>query len=215
MSAAASPRPGRRGNDSDEVRERILTAFSEKARRSGTRSIVMGELAAELRMSATTLYKHFGSKDDIVTALVERWAEDLAESQAAMPRDRKFDSAAEGLMHWAKAWSQKVSEYSPAFWDDIERDHPEAFRIFEDEVGKWRRMGANLLRPSIRKDLHADTALANLNLILDNAPRPEFCERLGVTRREAIETSIAIWARGALENAGKLHPITTTHKKKR
>jgi AcrR family transcriptional regulator len=51
------------------VRERILQAFSEKAKRSGLRSVVMAELASELRMSAATLYKHFSSKEELVLVL--------------------------------------------------------------------------------------------------------------------------------------------------
>src|SRR5262245_19749840 len=45
--------------DAERVRERILVAFSAKAKRAGIRAVVMGELASELRMSPMTLYKHF------------------------------------------------------------------------------------------------------------------------------------------------------------
>ena len=64
--------------DAARVRERILSVFSSKAKRSGIRAVVMGELAAELRMSAVTLYKHFASKDELVSAMVDAWALELA-----------------------------------------------------------------------------------------------------------------------------------------
>ena len=58
----ASPRVTRTPTaEPARVRERILAAFSAKAKRSGIRAVVMGELASELRMSAMTLYKHFAS----------------------------------------------------------------------------------------------------------------------------------------------------------
>ena len=60
-----------------EARERILKAFSDRATRSGIRSVVMSELASELRMSPNTLYQHFPSKKHLVTALVERWAQEV------------------------------------------------------------------------------------------------------------------------------------------
>lgn len=213
MSAKSAMRPGRRGHDEEAVRERILSTFSEKARSSGTRSIVMGELAAELRMSATTLYKHFPSKDDMVTALVERWAEDLADWRAASTQ-RIGDSPTDGLMYWATSWSKTVAKYSPAFWEDIQRDHPSACAIFWKKMREWRSRGAELLRPHLRKDLHPEMALATLGLILENAPNPALCERLGITRQEAIETSVAIWARGALVASGTIRPLPSVERSK-
>src|SRR5262245_45227970 len=64
--------------DQSRVRERILLAFSSKAKRSGIRAVVMGELVSDLRMSAMTLYKHFASKDELVSAMVDAWALELA-----------------------------------------------------------------------------------------------------------------------------------------
>ena len=67
--AVRSPKRTRRAlriaEESPRVRERILVAFSSKAKRSGIRAVVMGELASDLRMSAMTLYKHFASKDEL------------------------------------------------------------------------------------------------------------------------------------------------------
>ena len=65
------------GPKAERVRERILQAFSQKAMRTGLRSVVMGELASELRMSASTLYKYFSSKEELVLVLVERWVMEL------------------------------------------------------------------------------------------------------------------------------------------
>lgn len=36
---------------------------------------------------------------------------------------------------------------------------------------------------------------------------PRFSEAVGATRRESIRTAIGIWARGALQNRGKLSAI--------
>jgi hypothetical protein len=41
-------------------------------------------------------------------------------------------------------------------------------------------------------------------MILRRASDPRLSERLGTTRREAIQTAIGIWARGSLRNQGKL-----------
>src|SRR5262245_22742278 len=195
-----STAPAREPHD---VRERILREFSERATRSGIRSVVMSELATALRMSATTLYNHFPSKQDLVTAHVERWAHDVAASEAALAELASSRSAVEGMVHWAEAWAASVSRYSPAFWEDLRRDHPAAHEIFRRELGRWKEAGAAQLRPHLRPELHPEIALAVLDLILTHASDPRFSERAGTGRREAIETAIQIWARGALQSPGK------------
>jgi len=187
-----------------EARQRILRAFSERAKRSGIRSVVMSELAADLRMSPNTLYQHFRSKKDLVVALVEDWAVEAGASDAAEVELESARGAVEGMTAWAEAWSRSVARYAPAFWEDLRRDHPDAFAIFRRELKRRKELGAAVLRPHLLPGLHPDVALALLGLILARASDPSFSERLGTTRSETIRTSIAIWARGALRNRGEL-----------
>lgn len=194
----------------EPVRERILQAFSERATRSGIRSVVMSELAAELRMSPNTLYQHFRSKKDLVTALVERWAQEVGASDAAVAELAASRSAVDGMARWAEAWAVSVARYAPAFWEDLRRDHPEAFAIFRRQLTRWKERGAAQLRPHLLPEVHPETALAVLDLILTRASDPRFSEELGTTRRESIRTAIGIWARGALKNRGKIRVISRT-----
>src|SRR5262249_2902015 len=117
----ASRKKSERLREGEDVRERILRGFSERAARSGIRSVIMAELASGLRMSATTLYNHFPAKQDLVRTLVERWAADLGASEVAVAESVSSRSANEGLVRWAEAWATSVARYSPAFWDDLRR----------------------------------------------------------------------------------------------
>ena len=198
------PQPLAPGAGADAaVRERILQTFAERAKHSGIRSVVMGELASELSMSVTTLYQHFPSKDDLVVATLERWAEDVAQREAAAVPPGQSLSAIERLHRWARCWAEAVSQYAPAFWEDLRRRHPEAWRLFTEEIDRRKREGAARLRPRIRRDVNPEIALAVLDLIMTHMPSPRLCDRIGVTRREAIETAIAVWARGALDTAAR------------
>jgi AcrR family transcriptional regulator len=203
----AARRKAERVRDPGEVRERILREFSARAARSGIRSVVMAEFASELRMSATTLYNHFPSKHELVIALVERWAADLAASEAAAAEISTSRSATDGLAHWAEAWASSVARYSPAFWEDLRRDHAEAWAIFQQEIRRRKRQGAAVLRPFLHPDVHPEMALALLDRGLMLASDPEQCERIGVSRAEAIRTAVRIWAQGALQKQGKLAPF--------
>lgn len=207
----AERRSGRKpalGSDPGEARKRIIEAFVLRARQTGIRSVVMGELASELQMSPSTLYRYFRSKGDLVAACVERWAEDLAASPAMGPAPdyQRRDAVARAVGDWAEARSEAVARYSTAWWRDLRQGYPESWATFERALRAHKRRGAAALRPHLRSELHAGTALAVLELILDRLPSPEACERLGVTRREAIGTAIALWSRGAL-----IDRMTETH----
>jgi len=185
--------------DRRAARERIVEAFAEKAKHCGIRSVAMGDLASELRMSATTLYQHFPSKEDLVIATVERWVTDVAQREAAVLPPGKTLTTIERLLRWAHCWAEAISQYSLAFWEDLRRRHPEAWKVFAAEIDRRKREGAARLRPRIRSDLNPVIALAVLDLIMTRMPSPRLCDRIGVSRRDAVETAIALWARGALD----------------
>lgn len=191
-----------------EVRERILAAFSERSTRSGIRSVVMSELAADLRMSPNTLYQHFRSKKDLVMSLVERWAKEVGASDAAVVEVEASRSAIESMTHWAGAWADSVARYAPAFWQDLRRDHPDAYAVFREELQRRKELGAAQLRPHLLPGVHPEVALALLDMILTRVSEPRFSEQMGTTRRETIRTAIGIWARGALKNRGELRSLS-------
>ena len=84
--------------------ERILDAFSEKAKRSGLRSVTMGQLVTELRMSASTLYREFPSKEELTMACVERWASELAVAESEQTRAGR--DGYERFLRWAETWAE-------------------------------------------------------------------------------------------------------------
>jgi AcrR family transcriptional regulator len=211
-SAIPKRRQGRQpalGSDPDKARELVIQAFLGRARQVGIRSVVMGELANELRMSPSTLYRYFRSKGELVEACVERWAEDLAAATSIDDVPSGDWTPAELVGRWADSWSDAVSRYSSAWWSDLRRGYPDAWNTFERAMRTQKQRGAAILRPNLRKDVHAEVALAVLELILDNISDPDMCERLGVTRRDAIQNAIAVWTRGAMvsERAPRLRAV--------
>lgn len=196
----SSPRV-RRGvvREPERVRERILLAFSTKAKRSGIRAVVMGELATELRMSAMTLYKHFASKDELVSAMVDAWALELAAIDALdLGRIDDRASALERLLAWADAWTANLANVSPAFFKDLHRDHPECWARFQSQIDERKWAAAPLLGPFLRRDLEPNVALQMLDHLVTWAADPRYAERLGVARSEAVRTAVSIWGGGAL-----------------
>lgn len=181
------------------VREKILVAFSAKAKRSGIRAVVMGELASELRMSAMTLYKHFASKDELVSAMVDAWALELAAIDALdWAKVDDCSSALEVLLTWADAWTASLGKVAPAFFHDLRRDHPEAWERFNALIAERKQVAAVHLRGFLRPDVNPAVAFVMLDNLVTQAANPRFVERLGISRREAVRTALSLWGGGAL-----------------
>lgn len=190
------------------VRERILRVFSAKARRAGIRSVLMGELASDLRMSAMTLYKHFASKDELVDSMVDAWAVDLAAIDSLDWENASSCGAVlEMLLSWADAWTASLSHVSPAFFDDLRRDHPEAWHRFWSEIRRRKRIAAVHLDPFLRDGMDHEVSLALLDSLVMRAADPRFTERLGISRRDAVRAALSLWGGGALRKRTNLRSV--------
>ena len=205
--------PGAAAPGSERVRERILVAFSSKAKRAGIRAVVMGELATDLRMSAMTLYKHFASKDELVEAMVDAWALELAAIRA-LDLEHADDPATlvERLLSWADAWTASLAHVSPAFFKDLHRDHRACWTRFQKQIDARKWAAAPVLAPFLRPDLNANVALQMLDHLVTWAADPRSAERLGVSRREAVRTAVSLWGDGALQHAPRLRAVPSAPK---
>jgi AcrR family transcriptional regulator len=191
----------------EQQRERILEVFSARAKRDGIRAVAMAELAGELRMSASTLYKHFPSKEALTLACVERWALELAATEAAEAAPAASRDPLERFMLWVDAWADANAALSPAFARDLRSDYPAAWERFRQVVQERKRRGAELLRPSLRADIDEGVAFAVLEVILDTVLRAGFADRLRISRHEAIRSAVRIWAAGAVDRRGELRAL--------
>jgi AcrR family transcriptional regulator len=208
MPSSAGRKPARRTRvDPEHVRAQILDAFSARAKAVGIRSVMMAELATELRISASTLYKHFPSKDALTLACVDRWALELAADEATEPAPGQKRDGFEQFMHWVDAWADANAALSPAFARDLQTDYPAAYRRYRAVIQERKRRGAALLRPVLKPELDPRVALAVLDLILTTVLRPEFADRLRISRHAAIRSAVAIWAGGAVNRRGTLRAL--------
>lgn len=76
-------------------RDTVVDAALALVESGGAASLTMRKLAAELGVTATTIYWHVGGRDEVVTALIERQAEKLADRPiaGATPRERILAAA--------------------------------------------------------------------------------------------------------------------------
>src|SRR5258705_99401 len=140
----------------------------------------MGELATELRMSAMTLYKHFSSKDELVAAMVDGWALELAALDALeWEKGQSSSSAFEVLLSWADTWTASLARVSPTLFADLQRDHPVAWKRFETQIAGRKQIAAKHLAPFLRDDVHPGVAILMLDSLVMQAADPGFVESVG------------------------------------
>jgi AcrR family transcriptional regulator len=90
---ASAPSARRRRPDPDR-RERILAAAAELVARRGFHTVGMAEIGAEAGIVGSGIYRHFGSKDAILVALLDRVMGRLQDGAARILASAADDRAA-------------------------------------------------------------------------------------------------------------------------
>jgi AcrR family transcriptional regulator len=88
----------RKSDDPDAPRLRILDAAEAVLRRHGPAKLTVSEVARSLGQSHASVYRYFGSKADLVDALVGRWLEAVTTPLAVIAGGE--GPAAERLRAW-------------------------------------------------------------------------------------------------------------------
>lgn len=184
----------------DPLEQQIMDAFSVKAKRLGIRGVVMSELAADLGISTKTLYSHFRQKDALVDRLVSRWAADVIGEDIATG---ERESPMEALKERALAWVGQFSEWSPAFWRDLKHDYPQHWQRYQESYQLKAKQRELLIQTILRPGTNAALAAAMMDAILAHLLKPEVCEQLDMTRKQAVAAAAELWALGVFSDEAR------------
>ncbi|MFF0816305.1 TetR/AcrR family transcriptional regulator [Rhodococcus sp. NPDC003318] len=84
----ARRRVGVLGDDADDARAKILTAAEAVIQRYGVVKTTMGDIAQEVGVSRPTIYRYFGDRDAVLSAMVEARSRRLFGKARAYLRQR-------------------------------------------------------------------------------------------------------------------------------
>jgi AcrR family transcriptional regulator len=86
----------------EDVRERILRTASDLFYREGAHSVGVDLVVERAGVAKTSLYRHFGTKDDLIGAFLEREDEQFWQQWDAVAQRHRSDAPAEldAHMHW-------------------------------------------------------------------------------------------------------------------
>jgi AcrR family transcriptional regulator len=92
----------RHGGDGRQTRDEILSYAVQLASRDGLEGLTIGRLAEALHLSKSGLFAHFGSKEGLQLAVLERAAEIFG--QRVLHVGRAFDGGLQRLIGFLEAW---------------------------------------------------------------------------------------------------------------
>lgn len=133
----------------DDLRHRIIARAEELFLANGYSTTTAKHLADSLGISKKTLYRVFGSKEDILYAVVLRItqsvtarSEVLFANRSRPPRERIWD-----LMSLLTAQYARLR--MPGVLDDIRRNAPVVWAMFQE----WRRNGVDRFEELLREGI--------------------------------------------------------------
>lgn len=140
--AAAKREEGRR---TSQAAQRILEAASELFYERGIRATGVDAVVEHSGVTKMTLYKHFGSKDELAAAYLRarderwrEWLEDAVESRAESPRERLL-AIFDALESWLEGEVEgfRGCAFINATTEIAEPDHPARAAAMEQK--RWMR----------------------------------------------------------------------------
>lgn len=178
-----------------EMKERIQQKANDLFRRYGVKSITMDEIAAQLGASKKTIYQYFSDKDELVAAVVGEQI-DFAQQTCEINRISSKDAVHE-LFQAMDFVQQLFSGMNPAMMYDLERFHPQSYRIFLDHKNKYlfdiirsnlkRGIAEELYRPEINIDIIAKFRLEAMMIAFNQDVYPASKFNLGDLHVAIIE----------------------------
>jgi TetR/AcrR family transcriptional regulator, cholesterol catabolism regulator len=178
-----------------EMKERILQKANDLFRRYGFKSITMDEIATQLGASKKTIYQYFSDKDELVEAVVKQTI-DYAQQTCENNRVNSKDAVHE-LIQAMDFVQQIFSGMNPAMMYDLERFHPQSYKLFLDHKTKYlydiirlnlkRGIAEELYRPEINIDVIAKFRLEGMMIAFNQDVYPASKFNLGDLHTAIIE----------------------------
>jgi AcrR family transcriptional regulator len=189
-----------------EKKEKILEFTEEKLFSQGFHKTTMAEISSELRMSKKTIYKHFPSKHDLVSAIANRFTERM--KGKILPILNSDENAVEKIIGLISLLSKTATKIGDKIFAELKTHFPTVWQ----QVDKFRTemMYANLSKvidQGKNEGLIEDYPTPLIMNILVNAVRstvnPEFILNNNFSMKVAAQTTFKIIMKGILTEKGK------------
>lgn len=203
--------------DKDSLEGKILEAAEELFLQYGYSRTSVDDITERIRISKKTLYKSFESKEKILVTIFEKIKTELSEQIEAVLSNESL-AFSEKLTESMRVISRQFSKIPPFFYDDIQYQAPEVWRMWLDyKKDAAFRHFRHLLEEGkasgdIRSDISIDMTvffyLSALHSMLDpkfikNQLPSEIAEKLPASPLERFNEVVRIVYMGILTDQSK------------
>ena len=151
--------------------------------KNGYTNVSVEEIVNEVDISKKTLYRYFPCKDDILTAVVIDYTENLTRNinEMLVSTDMEF---VEKLKIIFTSTAISLSRISAKFYENIRKSSPEAWskiNTYKREVAQMcfsTLMDEGIKKGHISKEINKDIALLTFLIAVDNLLDPAFLDQL-------------------------------------
>jgi AcrR family transcriptional regulator len=142
--------PARRGRTAAASREQVLARVTHRYLRG--RRVDVQAIAAELGLGRTTIYRWFGSRDELIGEAIVRAAEPLLSDA----RKRARGIGGRALLETLDRFNRSLVE-APALRQFVERERDAALRVITSGAGKVQPRIAAMITDLIEREISAGT----------------------------------------------------------
>lgn len=187
---------------------RIVAAARRHFVAYGSSRTTMADLAGELGMSKKTLYAHFPGKEALIGFMLEQKIAEIRQGMRRLVEDESLPvlERAHRMMAFIV---RHMSEVSPAFLRDLERQHPALYARMEAVRAEilpqvWQKLIADgvaegVIRRELEPTFVSELMLTSVQALL----RPAALDRLQLSPHEVIDRVLTVLFNGILTPAGR------------
>lgn len=195
-----------RKNDNSISREKILEIARHKFFTDGFFKTSIDEIAREYHISKKTIYKHFKSKDDLLTSVVKKFTGEVTDSIIEIMKSDK--NSIEKLLNVLNLIQNSIRQFSLRYVDDIQKHKPKLWNYIE----KFRKENLEKIvyqtieagkKEGLFNDVNPDIVFRIFYGAVRNVLNPEFLITSPIPRDEALNETFEILLNGVLTNEGK------------
>lgn len=186
-------------------KELILKYAGKLFYRDGFHKISMDEIAAGLRMSKKTIYKHFPTKDKLIESLIDYECEyhiikeiDILNQKIGVIKKIvtmiEFNLAE--LSKYSEKWIQDLQNLKPEIWDKYMKFKHNRHDTY------FNRLMIQGRKEKLIKDIPLEFIISAIESIVKNVLHSDFLVRNNLSINQALNYSIDILISGMLTEKG-------------
>ena len=195
-----------RNKDDKITREKIIEIARQKFFTDGFVKTSIDEIAREYHISKKTIYKHFKSKDELLTSVVKDFTGKVTNSISEIMKTRK--NSIEKLIDVLNLIQNSIRQLNFRYIDDIQKHKPKLWGHIE----KFRKENLEKIvyqtieegkKEGLFNDVNPDIVFRIFYGAVRNVISPEFLITSPISRDEAIDETFEILLNGVLTNDGR------------